>query len=138
MLIINHVPVNSELFVFLWKAFPSVHSVKIPIIPFSENFLPVTGFTLNLSVTCDKNWSLQVFRDCFSCGFVYLFWAWLNPNTDEIGMVCFPVAAPIPWILPRPTDFTLVECFIEERTDKCAFLKESARIIDYCTHPYVK
>lgn len=58
--------------------------------------------------------------------------------TDEIGMVCFPMAAPIPWILPCPTDFTPVECFIEERTDECAFLKESARIIDYCTHPYIK
>jgi len=81
MLITNYVPVNySELFVFLWKAFSSVHSVKIPIIPLSENFLPLTGLTLSLSVPYDENWSLQVFWDCFSCGCVYLFWAWLNPN----------------------------------------------------------
>lgn len=55
-----------------------------------------------------------------------------------MGMVCFPVAAPFPWILPRPVDFTLVGCFIEVRTDECAFIKESAKIIDHCSHPHIK
>lgn len=55
---------------------------------------------------------------------VYLFWAWLNISTGEMGKFFFPVTASVPWILPHLIDFTPVEYFIEVRTDECAFFKK--------------
>lgn len=38
-------------------------------------------------------------------------------------MVCFPVTASIPWILPCLVDLTLVEYFIEVSTNECAIFR---------------